>query len=187
MKVKEVFCSLQGEGANAGRAAVFVRFAGCNLSCEWCDTDWSGGKEMSEEEVIAEVRRTGVKFVVLTGGEPSLQLTDGLVEGLHRVGCEVAVETNGTRALPAGVDWVTCSPKVGADVVLQRVDEVKVVYVGQDVERYREIEAEHYFLQPCERRVNGELVMNAAEVVEYCLKHPWWRLSVQLHKVLGIK
>lgn len=193
IRVNEIFFSLQGEGFYTGTPAVFVRLAGCNLQCPFCDTDFADYQEMSEDDVCCEVRRVAGgmgAFVVITGGEPSLQLTASLVDRLHDDGCYVAVETNGTHALPENVDWVTLSPKSdfvstkAATPVLSDVDEVKLVYTGQDVEAWRlRTHAKHYFLQPCEQ----EGKMNTEQTVAYILQHPWWRLSLQTHKMIGIR
>lgn len=193
MRVNEIFFSLQGEGFHTGTPAVFIRLSGCNLRCPFCDTDFEAYREMTEDEICSEVRNVsggmGV-FVVITGGEPSLQLTDTLIDRLHEDGCYVAVETNGTHRLPDNVDWVTLSPKsdfvsVQAAVpVVSDVDEVKLVYTGQDVEAWRlRTHALHYFLQPCEQ--GGK--MNTDATVAYILQHPWWRLSLQTHKMIGIR
>lgn len=178
-KINEIFYSLQGEGFHTGTPAVFVRFSGCNLKCGFCDTRHEQGVLMSDEEILAAVRRYPGRMVILTGGEPSLWIDEVLIDRLHEAGYYVAVETNGTKPLPAAVDWVTCSPKQGAPVVLSRIDEVKVVFTGQDVETYRQLPARHYFLQPCSGR-------NTAEVVAYLLAHPTWRLSLQTHKLIDI-
>lgn len=193
MRVNEIFFSLQGEGFHTGTPAAFVRLAGCNLKCPFCDTDFTAYREMTEDEICSEVRRVsgGIgAFVVITGGEPSLQLTDSLIDLLHEDGCYVAVETNGTHRLPGNVDWVTLSPKSdfvstqAAVPVVSDVNEVKLVYTGQDVEAWRlRTRAMYYFLQPCER--DGK--MNSKETVAYILQHPWWRLSLQTHKLIGIQ
>lgn len=180
-KVNEIFYSLQGEGANTGTPAVFVRFAGCNLKCPFCDTDFAAFTEMSAEDIVEAISEYPSNFIVLTGGEPSLQVDDQLIEALHAADCVVAIETNGTRKLPADIDWVTCSPKEGSKVVLKEADEVKVVFTGQDVEQYAdEIEAESYYLQPCS-------CQNTEEVIAYCLANPHWSLSLQTHKILNIQ
>lgn len=180
-KVNEIFYSLQGEGANTGTPAVFVRFAGCNLRCPFCDTDFSAFTEMTAEEIVAAVEEYPSNFVVLTGGEPSLQVDDALISALHNADCVCAIETNGTHDLPQDIDWVTCSPKEGSKLVLREADEVKVVFTGQDVEKYTdEIEAESYYLQPCS-------CQNTEDVIAYCLAHPHWSLSLQTHKLLNIQ
>lgn len=178
-KINEIFYSLQGEGFHTGTPAVFVRFSGCNLKCEFCDTRHEEGALMSDEEILAAIRRYPCRMVILTGGEPSLWINEALIDRLHEAGYYVAVETNGTHPLPAAIDWVTCSPKQGVPVVLTRIDEVKVVFTGQEVETYRQLPARHYFLQPCSGR-------NTAEVVAYLLAHPTWRLSLQTHKLIDI-
>jgi 7-carboxy-7-deazaguanine synthase len=208
--VKEIFYTLQGEGAQAGRAAVFCRFAGCNLwsgreedraaaVCQFCDTDFvgadgpDGGRFDSAEELagrIAETWRAGTsvgrKFVVCTGGEPLLQLDRTLIDTLHNRGFEIAVETNGTIAAPAGIDWVCVSPKAGAELVQTTGDELKLVYpqVGAPPESYVGLAFRNFFLQPMDgpmQQANTELALG------YCLEHPAWRLSLQTHKFLGIR
>lgn len=178
-KINEIFYSLQGEGYHTGTPAVFVRFSGCNLRCPFCDTRHEEGTLMSDEDIVAEVAKYPARMVVLTGGEPGLWMDGCLVDALHRKGKYVCVETNGTCVLPPDVDWVTCSPKEGAEVRLKRMDEVKVVYTGQDVSVYLDWPACHHFLQPCSGR-------NTEEVIAYILQHPGWRLSLQTHKLLQI-
>lgn len=194
MKVNEIFYSLQGEGLQAGTPAVFVRLSGCNLRCPFCDTVHDSGREMSEAEVVAEVKRHAATLVVMTGGEPSLQLTASLVDALHAAGRTVAVETNGTHPLPEGVDWVTLSPKdpwLGpqAAPVLHEADELKLVYDGSfEPQPYSHIHIRHgRLLQPCD---TGDAERNADVIrrtVDYCLAHPQWRLSLQVHKILNIR
>ena len=193
MKINEIFYSLQGEGYHSGTAAVFVRLSGCNLRCPFCDTRHESCVEMSEEEVVAAVRQYPARLVVLTGGEPSLQLTASLVDALHEAGKYVAVETNGTRALPPNVDWITLSPKdtwLGAEaaMVLTEADELKVVYDGvHEPADYRSQATDHRFLQPMD---TGDAARNArieAATVEYIKQHPQWRLSLQIHKILNIR
>lgn len=180
-RINEIFYSLQGEGANTGTPAVFVRFSGCNLHCPFCDTDFSAYQEMSIEAIIEAVSEYPSDFIVLTGGEPSLQVDDALIEALHAEDKVIAIETNGTHPLPADIDWVTCSPKENSAIVLREADEVKVVYTGQDVEPYCDmIDAESYYLQPCS-------CANTDEVVQYCLHHPHWSLSLQTHKLINIQ
>ena len=207
--VKEIFYTLQGEGAQAGRAAVFCRFAGCNLwsgreedrgaaICRFCDTefvgvDGAGGGRFESAGALAEVVEQkwpgggplGKKFVVCTGGEPLLQLDRSLMEALHAHEFEIAVETNGTIAAPAGVDWLCVSPKAGAELVQRSGDELKLVYpqAGADPTDFEALGFRHFFLQPMDgpsRAVNTELAL------KYCLEHPRWRLSLQTHKILGI-
>lgn len=194
MKVNEIFYSLQGEGFHSGTAAVFVRFAGCNLQCPFCDTDFTSGIEMSEEEIVAAVKGYPAELVVVTGGEPSLQLTETLVEALHQQGRRVAVETNGTHPLPPNIDWITLSPKdmfLGEEAapVLKEVDELKVVFDGlHQPELYEYIDVRHArFLQPCDtgdpRR--NDIIIN--ETIKYIKANPQWRLSLQTHKIVGIR
>ena len=148
-KINEIFYSLQGEGYHTGTPAVFVRFSGCNLKCGFCDTRHEEGVMMTDEEIIAEVKKYPAVMVILTGGEPSLWIDDHLIGLLHQAGKYVCIETNGTRPLPAAIDWITCSPKQGVKLGLNRMDEVKVVYEGQNIDVYELLPAEHFFLQPC--------------------------------------
>ena len=178
-KVNEIFYSLQGEGYHTGTPAVFVRFSGCNLKCGFCDTQHEAGVWMSDEEIVAEVRRYPARMVVLTGGEPSLWIDDAFVQRLHDAGKYVCIETNGTRPLPPTIDWVTCSPKQGHALAIGRMDEVKVVYQGQPLQAYEHLPARHFFLQPCSCR-------NTAETVACVMRHPRWRLSLQTHKLIDI-
>lgn len=192
MRVNEIFYSLQGEGYHTGTASVFVRLSGCNLRCPFCDTQHTSGTEMSEEKIVRQVAQWPGTWVVVTGGEPSLQLTPTLVDALHHAGKQVSVETNGTRPLPPNVDWITLSPKdtfLGpeARVALSRADELKVVYDGQhEPQTYSHISVAHRFLQPCD---TGDPIRNQTIVqrtVEYIKTHPLWRLSLQTHKLLRI-
>ncbi len=178
-KINEIFYSLQGEGFHAGTPAVFVRFSGCNLKCDFCDTRHEEGKSMTDEEIVEEVLRYPSRMVILTGGEPGLWVDDALIEALHKAGKYICIETNGTCVLPEQIDWVTCSPKQGTVLNVKRMDEVKVVYLGQDVSSYLQLPATHFFLQPCSCR-------NTEEVVGYILQHPQWRLSLQTHKLINI-
>ena len=179
-KINEIFYSLQGEGYHAGTPAVFVRFSGCNLHCSFCDTRHETFSLMTDEDILHEIARYPATMVVLTGGEPSLWIDGDFVHMLHEAGKFLCIETNGTRPLPAGIDWITCSPKEHAPVILERMDEVKVVNVGQDISRYECLPARHFFLQPCSCR-------NTAETVAWVLKHPKWRLSLQTHKLIDIR
>ena len=178
-KINEIFYSLQGEGLHTGTPALFIRFSGCNLKCSFCDTKHEEGEWMSDEDIVAKAKECPAKMVVLTGGEPSLWIDEAFVEKLHQAGKYVCIETNGTHPIPDSVDWITCSPK-GAPVVLTRIDEVKVVYTGdEDVEPYLSLPAQVHFLQPCSCK-------NTQEVVAYIQEHPQWRLSLQTHKWIGI-
>ena len=181
-RISEIFESLQGEGFHTGTPTVFVRFAGCNLACPFCDTDHRPTAQMSDDEIANAAAQYKAELVVLTGGEPGLQASERLVELLHAHGKRVAIETNGTQSLPANIDWVTVSPKEGSTPVLTTANEVKVVFQeGIDVEKWRAtIKAEHYFLQPCSCK-------NTTETISYIMEHQQWRLSVQVHKYLGIR
>ena len=186
-RINEIFYSLQGEGANSGRPAVFVRFSGCNLRCPFCDTDFAATTPMSANDILQQINQFPSRFVVLTGGEPSLQIDELLLNSLKQAGFTIAIETNGTHTLPSGIDWITVSPKEGSEIVLRKADEVKVVFIGQDVERYRNmITASRYYLQPCSKVVGGSRTDNTAQVVDYCKSHPHWSLSLQTHKLISI-
>ena len=206
--VKEIFYTLQGEGANTGRAAVFCRFAGCNLwtgreedrdqaTCQFCDTDFvgtdgpGGGRFASARELAAAVAaawpaaESGRRFVVCTGGEPLLQLDSELVEALHGEGFEIAVETNGTLPPPNGIDWLCVSPKAGARLVVTGGDEIKLVFPQAEAapDQFERLGFQHYFLQPMD---GPDREANTSAALQYCLAHPRWRLSLQTHKLLGI-
>ena len=209
--VKEIFYTLQGEGANAGRAAVFCRFAGCNLwsgreedraaaICRFCDTDFvgldgtGGGRYASAGDLAAAVRAawnggaaaSGRPFVVCTGGEPLLQLDEPLIARFHDAGLEVAVETNGTQPAPAAIDWLCVSPKAGAPLVQRRGNELKLVFPqpGAEPERFEALPFGEFFLQPMD---GPDVAAHTAAAVQYCLRHPRWRLSLQTHKIVGIR
>lgn len=178
-KINEIFYSLQGEGFHTGTPAVFIRFSGCNLKCSFCDTQHEEGIGMSDEEILAEVGKYPATTVILTGGEPSLWIDREFVDRLHRMGRFVCIETNGTRPLPDNIDWVTCSPK-GAELRISCMDEVKVVYEGQDIAVYEPLPARYFFLQPCSCN-------NIGETVDCVMRHPKWRLSLQTHKLIDIR
>jgi 7-carboxy-7-deazaguanine synthase (Cx14CxxC type) len=207
--VKEIFYTLQGEGGNAGRPAVFCRFAGCNLwtgreedraqaVCTFCDTDFvgtdgEGGGKFASADALAdavaarwpESARRGRPLVVCTGGEPLLQLDAPLVAAFHARGFEIAVETNGTQEAPEGIDWICVSPKAGAPVKLARGQELKLVYPQPAAmpERFESLDFEQFFLQPMD---GPDREANTQAAIAYCLAHPQWRLSLQTHKLLGI-
>ena len=193
-KINEIFYSLQGEGFHSGTPAVFVRFSGCNLRCAFCDTQHQSGKMMSLQEIVEEVDKYPIApLVVLTGGEPSLFIDEAFVAELkQKTGKRIAMETNGTRLLPDNLDWVTFSPKSafeGGDLVpcfLTSCDELKVVYLGQDLAQYDGIEAKHRFLQPCFVEDLEQRKANMQACVEAVKAHPNWRLSLQIHRVLEI-
>ncbi len=192
--INEIFYSLQGEGFNTGVASVFIRFSGCNLRCAFCDTEHQSHTMMSLPQLVDEVMRwPAAPLIVLTGGEPSLYVDDQLLKALHLTGKKLAIETNGTRQLPPGIDWVTLSPKVGFDggealpCVLESCDELKVVYLGQDLSQYNHIAASHRFLQPCYVDDEAQRQLNLRQCVNAVLENPQWRLSFQTHRLVGIK
>jgi 7-carboxy-7-deazaguanine synthase (Cx14CxxC type) len=206
--VKEIFYTIQGEGANAGRAAVFCRFAGCNLwsgreqdrpnaICRFCDTDFvgtdgpGGGRFANASALAGAVAAMwdggtgGRPLVVCTGGEPLLQLDDALIADLHHEGFQIAVETNGTIPVPTGIDWICVSPKAGAPLRQTRGDELKLIYpqAGAEPPRYTGLDFRHFFLQPMD---GPAIERNTASVVAYCKANPQWRVSLQTHKMMGI-
>ncbi len=206
--VKEMFYSLQGEGRHAGRPAVFCRFAGCNLwsgrehdrasaACNFCDTDFvgvdgDGGGRFNDVSALANAIGQmwsgdgGKRFVVLTGGEPLLQVNDDLVSALHEHGFEIAVETNGTLAAPKEIDWITVSPKGVIPLVQSSGDELKLVFPQTDVDptTFEKLAFDHFLLQPLD---GPDREANTAATIAYCLRHPRWRLSLQTHKFMGIR
>ncbi len=194
-RINEIFYSLQGEGFHSGTPAVFVRFSGCNLRCHFCDTEHESGTPMTLEQIAHEANRYLVAdMIVLTGGEPSLFIDEPFVADLKRLtNKRIAIETNGTRPLPANVDWVTLSPKsgfAGGEVepcVLSRCDELKVVYHGQDLSQYKHIETLNRFLQPCYSADADERQRNLQACTEAVMTHKGWRLSLQTHRFLGIR
>jgi 7-carboxy-7-deazaguanine synthase (Cx14CxxC type) len=205
--VKEIFKTLQGEGAQAGRAAVFCRFAGCNLwsgreedravaVCRFCDTDFvgtdgpGGGRFATAATLAAAIASawggsTPRRFVVFTGGEPLLQLDAVLIEAVHALGFEIAVETNGTQEPASGIDWLCVSPKAGAPLRLRRGHELKLVYPqeGIDPAELASLPFDHFWLQPMD---GSDRLANTVSAIKYCISHPRWRLSVQMHKLVGI-
>jgi 7-carboxy-7-deazaguanine synthase len=206
-QVKEIYYTLQGEGAQAGRAAVFLRFAGCNLwsgreedrsraVCRFCDTDFvgvdgPGGGKFAQAETLAKAVAAkwppgqGTPYVVCTGGEPLLQLDAALIQALHIQGFQIGIESNGTLPPPEGIDWVCVSPKANAELVLVHGNELKLVYpqAGAEPARYAGLAFDHFFLQPMDGPHRTE---NTQAAVDYCLKHPQWRISLQTHKLIGI-
>ena len=206
--IKEIFYTLQGEGANTGRPAVFCRFAGCNLwsglerdrataICKFCDTDFAGtdgerGGKYADAQSLARAIAAAAPaeggaslLVVLTGGEPALQVDAPLLDALHAAGFEAAIETNGTQPLPAGLDWVCVSPKAGAPLAVTTGDELKLVFPqeGAAPEQFEDLAFDHFMLQPMDGPEVGRFTQLA---VAYCTRHPRWRLSLQTHKLLGI-
>ena len=205
--VKEMFLTLQGEGAQAGRCAVFLRFAGCNLwnglekdralaVCKFCDTDFvgtdgQGGGKFRSAEALADAvnalwpQGKGDKWTVITGGEPMLQVDDSLIDALHARSFKIAIETNGTLPVPSSIDWICVSPKADAELVQRTGDELKLVYpqVENRPEDFAALAFEHFFLQPCD---DANQANNTAQAIRYCLANPRWRLSTQTHKIHGI-
>lgn len=206
-KVKEIYYTLQGEGAHTGRPAVFLRFTGCNLwsgreedrseaICQFCDTDFIGmdgtlGGKYSAFELAEKVNslwpsNEGKRYVVCTGGEPLLQLDKELIDALHQKNFEIGLETNGTLAVPDGVDWICMSPKAGTEIVVTNGNELKLVVRQQGIDpmQFSSLQFDHFFLQP----MDGPHVREFTEwATQYCLEHPQWRLSIQTHKLLGIR
>jgi 7-carboxy-7-deazaguanine synthase len=206
-KVKEIYYTLQGEGAQAGRAAIFCRFTGCNLwsgreedrekaICQFCDTDFWGtdglnGGRYSAEDLAQKVanlwenKEQGKPYVVCTGGEPLLQLDDNLIQAFHAQGFEVAIETNGTIPVPNGIDWVCVSPKANSEVVVTKGNELKLVFpqLNAAPELFHNWHFDYFFLQPMD---NSQQAANIKSCIDYCLMHPQWRLSLQTHKLLNI-
>jgi 7-carboxy-7-deazaguanine synthase len=207
--VKEIFYTLQGEGANSGKAAVFCRFAGCNLwsgreedrsraVCQFCDTDFvgvgpDGGKFTTAESLAGAVAQAwrgedtpGSRFVVCTGGEPLLQVDEAFIDAVHHAGFTIAIETNGTRPALRSIDWICVSPKAGAPLVQTWGDELKLVFPQPQAtpEKFDGLEFKHFFLQPMD---GPQIEENTRLAVEYCMRHPQWRLSLQTHKLLGIR
>lgn len=193
-RINEIFYSLQGEGFHTGTPVVFVRFSGCNLRCTFCDTQHQTGEMFSLQEIVNEVNNYSIApLLVLTGGEPSLFIDEAFVAELkQKTGKKIAIETNGTRPLPTNLDWVTFSPKTafeGGDLepcVLTHCDELKVVYLGQDLAQYDGIEAKYRFLQPCFVEDSEQRKANMQACVEAVKRHPNWRLSLQIHRALNI-
>jgi 7-carboxy-7-deazaguanine synthase len=207
--VKEIYYTLQGEGANTGRPAVFLRFAGCNLwsgreedrshaICQFCDTDFVGGSKFKSAEDLAaavtsewsRVASPGAMprgpFVVCTGGEPLLQLDRLLIDSLHELGFEIAIETNGTLPAPHAIDWICVSPKANAPLVQTTGNELKVVYPqeGMILQRFERLDFDHFFVQPMD---GPDVEQNTALAARFCREHPKWRLALQTHKLLGIR
>jgi 7-carboxy-7-deazaguanine synthase (Cx14CxxC type) len=206
--VKEIFYTLQGEGHHTGRPAVFCRFAGCNLwsgreadrataICQFCDTDFVGtdgelgGKYKQAEQLAATINQLWPaaypksKFVVFTGGEPLMQLDADLINAIHAVGFEIAIETNGTIAVPEGIDWVCVSPKMGSEFIVVKGDELKVVIPqpDQNFQQYEQLDFNHFFVQAMDGPLQAE---NNRKAIEFCKTHPRWKLSIQTHKILQI-
>ncbi len=191
MRVNEIFYSLQGEGRFTGTPAVFLRLSGCNLKCSFCDTSHEDGVEMEPAEIIVEILQYSSRHIVITGGEPSLQLDRDFVDRLHQHGYFVQVETNGVKRLPDNVDWITCSPKY-KPICYDEVQEIKYVYEGKESEEkiysiFSSVRAEEHYLQPCDvnnPERNAEIL---AGCIDFIKAHPEWKLSLQTHKMLHIR
>lgn len=192
-KINEIFYSLQGEGANAGKPAVFIRFSGCNLKCPFCDTEHENGRMMTDDEIVSEVAKYPCNLIVITGGEPTLFVDDSLLDKLHSIGKVVAMESNGTRPLSGlDIDFLTISPKFeftsGAELKQKECNELKVVFNGEnDMSLYNGISAQFYYIQPCDTQnavKNAEIVQKA---VQFCLDNPKWNLSLQTQKILNVR
>jgi 7-carboxy-7-deazaguanine synthase (Cx14CxxC type) len=206
--IKEIFYTLQGEGTHAGRPAVFCRFSGCNLwsgresdrataVCKFCDTDFVGtdgtlGGKYADSDSLAKTindlwpsNHAANKYVVFTGGEPLLQLDKALIDSLHACGFEIAIETNGTLPVPPGVDWICVSPKIGSELVVKAGSELKVVIpqIGQMIEQYESLAFDHFYVQPMD---GSDLEKNTRLAIDFCMRHPKWKLSLQTHKLLQI-
>lgn len=197
--VKEIFYSIQGEGANVGTPAVFIRFCGCNLRCPFCDTDHIEGREMGDEEIYREAKVYKAPLIVLTGGEPTLQIDFEFVAGLKEAtGARIAIETNGTNPVPENIDWITVSPKIGIEgsdkgdcpILAARADEIKVVDLGQSLDQYFDLpcygENTLMYLQPCHVANRDLALANRNRTVQRVLENPRWHLSLQIHRLLQI-
>ena len=206
--VKEIYLTIQGEGVQTGKEAVFCRFSGCNLwtgreedrhkaTCKFCDTDFfgvdgeNGGKYSSANDLIKQIEEcwsddSKEKFIVFTGGEPLLQLDQKLIDNLHKKGFKIAIETNGTMLPPNNIDWICVSPKKNAKLVLLKGDELKLVYPqpGFEPEQFESLDFDHFCVQPMDGK---DLQKNILECISYCIENPLWRLSLQTHKILGIR
>ena len=207
-KIKEIYYTLQGEGAHAGRPAVFCRFTGCNLwsgreedrtkaICQFCDTDFWGtdgenGGKYQLGQLVQKIMdlwpnsKLGQPYVVCTGGEPLLQLDEKLVTAFHKVGFEVAIETNGTQEAPKGIDWICVSPKAGTELVLQKGNELKLVYPQKDAlpKLFEHLDFEYFYLQPMD---GPNIEENTKRTIEYCLNNPKWKMTYQCHKIWGVR
>ena len=196
-RVNDIFYSLQGEGRNTGRAAVFIRFAGCNMKCSFCDTEFNSFTEMTADEIVKAIADHPARFVVLTGGEPTLQVDEDFIELLHAHGYEVAMESNGTLPAPKNLDWLTVSPKRKSISSVRQPDEIKIVFESEEslnrtlTDMHPSLEGDAnrplLFLQPCD---TGDADSNAkimSDCIDYIERHPQWRLSLQTHKLINIK
>ena len=193
MRVNEIFYSIQGEGHYTGTPAIFIRLAGCNLRCDFCDTEHHPYQDLTEEGIMRKIADFPASHVVITGGEPMLQLTLSFINHLHSAGKFVQIETNGTIPIKGylPIAWITCSPKFDfcphAELRLQRIDELKVVYQEQDMTAYDGIEAKEYYLQPCDFKDEARNAENLTATINYIKSHPKWKLSLQTQKILSVR
>ena len=193
MKVNELFYSIQGEGRFTGTPSVFIRFAGCNLACDFCDTDHKSYKELTEDEIMQEIEKYPAKHIVITGGEPTMQLSASLIYKMHEAKKYVQIETNGTLLFRDGlesmIDWITCSPKY-KEVRIQHIDELKVVYRGQDMSQYDNLSTTYedsYYLQPCDVKDKAKNAEILNETINFIKTNSKWKLSLQTHKILNVR
>lgn len=190
--INEIFSTLQGEGFYTGRPSIFIRFSGCNIKCPFCDTLHQKSRPYTLDQICEQINVwPNIRHVVLTGGEPGLQVDEALITALHKAGKYVAIETNGTLPIPPDIDWITCSPKVewcNVPLVLNKCDELKVVYIGdeQDLSSYLNIQCQVRYIQPCDSKNQSQNVRTLQQAIKYCLTHPQWDLSLQTHKIIGI-
>lgn len=196
MRVNEIFYSIQGEGRYTGTPSIFIRLSGCNLKCNFCDTKHQSYKEYTEDEIIQEIAKYPAKHVVITGGEPFLQLTNSFIEKLHQAEKFIQIETNGTIPLNkchlTNIDWITCSPKFefchNADIKLEYIDELKIIMnKGQDMSQYENITAKEYYIQPCDVGDENENIEILARVINFIKSQPKWKLSLQTQKILNVR
>lgn len=203
-KINEIFYSIQGEGCHTGVPSVFIRFSGCNLKCDFCDTSHNEGIQMTDEEIFKEVKKHDAAMIILTGGEPSLHIDEKFIEELKKeTGLPIAIETNGTRSLPCGIDWITVSPKQGLTghtdektlkeeiIRVERADELKVVDLGQDLKPYYKLGCVTpetvFLLQPCYVPDKSVRENNTRRTIRRVLENPRWRLSLQTHRLIGVR
>lgn len=191
-KINEIFYSLQGEGYHAGKAAIFVRFAKCNLRCSFCDTNFDKYTEMSAQQIIEQIQQyEPCKFIVITGGEPTLQITPSLVQLFHMHGYYIAIETNGTHTIPKGIDWITCSPKTNfvdaGKIHIKQANEIKVIFDGIHHISTFGIQANQLYVQPCDVGNAEQNKKILHQTIEFVKNNPQWKLSLQLHKLIGIR
>lgn len=186
MKINEIFYSIQGEGFWHGTPMVFIRFSGCNLACSFCDTTHQSYKSFSNDEILTEIRKYPSAHVCLTGGEPSLQINQEFIDLLKASGLIIHIETNGTKELPQNIDWITVSPKTES-IAIKKAEEIKVIFQGQNVEKWKNFDAVKHYLQPettGDKRINR---LNIRKVIKYIKDNPTWKLSIQTQKMLNIR